>query len=176
MNFKQNFGWRIPLYKRYFFYIKTLNNYREVIQYERTGKHFSNYRIRNGSIINFNDITSAHNFFREIWVNETYTKFFNQDNNPKTIVDIGANIGIFTLFANYLWPESTITAYEPAPENFILLQKNINSSKLKNIKAINLAASNQKGTYRFVIKDYPGAHSFYDDISNEATNIQKLLM
>lgn len=35
---------------------------------------------------------------------------------PRTIVDIGSNIGLFSAYARGLFPEATIHAYEPSPE------------------------------------------------------------
>lgn len=45
---------------------------------------------------------------------------------PKTIVDIGANIGVFTVLARHLWPNARITAYEPQLSFFKALAMNSN--------------------------------------------------
>src|SRR5947208_14508456 len=37
--------------------------------------------------------------------------------NAATILDLGANIGLFGAFALTQWPRARITAYEPDPEN-----------------------------------------------------------
>ena len=42
-----------------------------------------------------------------------------------TILDIGANIGSFTLWANLRWPNSRIHAYEPHPDTFKMLVNNV---------------------------------------------------
>lgn len=47
---------------------------------------------------------------------------------PRTILDIGANAGLFTLWAMRRWPTATITAYEPWPENARMFRNNINGS------------------------------------------------
>jgi FkbM family methyltransferase len=39
-------------------------------------------------------------------------------------LDIGANIGAFSLWSRYKWPHSTIYAYEPHPEVFKILEHN----------------------------------------------------
>lgn len=44
---------------------------------------------------------------------------------PRTIVDLGANIGLFGAFAAPLWPEATITGYEPDPANVAVHQQTI---------------------------------------------------
>ena len=35
---------------------------------------------------------------------------------PRTVVDIGANVGLFALHARWRFPEATIHAYEPSPQ------------------------------------------------------------
>jgi len=44
---------------------------------------------------------------------------------PKTILDVGANIGIFSLWAEHRFPRATIHAYEPNPRAFQFLQANL---------------------------------------------------
>lgn len=44
---------------------------------------------------------------------------------PLNILDIGANVGAFSLWALQRWPGSHIIAYEPHPETFLTLKKNI---------------------------------------------------
>lgn len=44
---------------------------------------------------------------------------------PKTIVDIGANIGLFSLKAGLLFPEAKIHVYEPNPRLKSYLSKNL---------------------------------------------------
>jgi len=45
--------------------------------------------------------------------------------DPKVIVDIGANIGIASIYYATIFPSAKIYAFEPEPNNFKLLQKNI---------------------------------------------------
>jgi FkbM family methyltransferase len=42
---------------------------------------------------------------------------------PLRILDLGANIGLFALYALQRWPGSTLEAFEPDPENFALLER-----------------------------------------------------
>jgi FkbM family methyltransferase len=41
------------------------------------------------------------------------------------IVDVGANIGLFSLYMKQKYPQSKILAFEPVPENFEALSKNL---------------------------------------------------
>lgn len=42
-----------------------------------------------------------------------------------SIVDLGANVGSFSVWANMRWPGSTVHAYEPHPETFRMLTENV---------------------------------------------------
>lgn len=55
------------------------------------------------------------------------------------ILDVGANVGSFSLFAARRWPKTTIYAFEPLAENFENLLRNIKRSGYKNIVPFNLA-------------------------------------
>jgi FkbM family methyltransferase len=53
------------------------------------------------------------------------------------ILDIGANVGSFAIWANLRWPNSTIYSYEPHPGTFNFLLENVR--KLNNVSCHNIA-------------------------------------
>jgi FkbM family methyltransferase len=53
------------------------------------------------------------------------------------ILDLGANIGSFALWANMRWPNSRIRCYEPNPGTFVYLKRN--TAHLPNVTAFNVA-------------------------------------
>lgn len=56
------------------------------------------------------------------------------------VIDIGANIGAFTvLAASLVGPEGRVLAYEPDPEVFKRLQKNILINRFRNVECFNVA-------------------------------------
>jgi FkbM family methyltransferase len=57
--------------------------------------------------------------------------------NASTIVDLGANIGLFSIYFANQFPRAKILAVEPDPENFELLKKN--AEKYTNIQVIQAA-------------------------------------
>ncbi|MFC1648860.1 FkbM family methyltransferase [Nanoarchaeota archaeon] len=63
----------------------------------------------------------------------------------KNILDCGAHIGAFTIIAAKAYPKATIYAFEPGPETYKRLEKNIKLNKVKNVKPFNLALSDKKG-------------------------------
>ena len=78
-----------------------------------------------------------------------------------TIVDIGANIGYFTLIAAELvGKKGKVFAFEPEPHNFDLLVRNIALSGYDNIIPIQKAISDRNGKAKlFVDRISFGSHS-----------------
>jgi FkbM family methyltransferase len=70
----------------------------------------------------------------EVLGGEYETGYFGEE---LTILDIGANLGSFSVWANLRWPRSSIHAYEPNPGTFDILTRN--TSSLGNVTAYNSA-------------------------------------
>jgi FkbM family methyltransferase len=61
-----------------------------------------------------------------------------------TVVDIGANIGCFTVMAaSIVGPSGRVISIEPEPESYKLLCHNIQLNNLSNVTALNLAISDK---------------------------------
>ena len=75
-----------------------------------------------------------------------------------TVADIGANIGMFSIFYARRFPDAKIDAFEPEPNNFkVLLQ---NTSPYKNITCHNIGiGSESKKMTLFLDKKNLGRHS-----------------
>jgi FkbM family methyltransferase len=64
-----------------------------------------------------------------------------------TIVDVGANLGYFTvLCAQLVGPPGRVIAIEPDPYNFALLQRNVARNGLTNVTLLNRALAKKPGT------------------------------
>lgn len=68
------------------------------------------------------------------------------------VVDIGANIGIFILFAASK-TRNTIYAFEASPRNFEFLSRNILSNDFRNIVIKNVAVSDKVGLAKLFLSD-----------------------
>ena len=66
---------------------------------------------------------------------------------PGIIFDVGANIGIVTLYMKLRYPDAVVYAFEPDPASFAVLEHNIKS--LKNVKAFNVGLWNKQDTLMF---------------------------
>lgn len=63
---------------------------------------------------------------REVFVRGAYDYDFERvlGHQPQVVVDLGANIGAFALFASTRWPTAHVVCVEPDPENFAVLARN----------------------------------------------------
>jgi FkbM family methyltransferase len=88
-----------------------------------------------------------------------------------TVLDIGANIGYYTLiFANLVGNEGKVFAFEPDPMNFSLLKKNIKINRYKNVILENKAVSNKTGKIKLYLGDSNRAiNRIYDAKIGDAT-------
>lgn len=83
-------------------------------------------------------------------------------NSKPTIIDIGANVGTFTLLCNEMYPRATIYSIEPINEVFDALKKN--TAKYKNINCYQCAISNRDG---FTSMQYNPSNSAISHISDK---------
>ena len=81
-----------------------------------------------------------------------------------TVLDIGANIGYFTLiYANQVGNNGKVYAFEPSPQNYSLLNKNITANGYKNVVVEQKAVSDQSSPIQFYLSlRNNGQHSFFN--------------
>lgn len=89
-----------------------------------------------------------------------------------TVIDVGANVGYFTLFCQNLFPQATIYSFEPGPDAFAALQKNC--TELPNLHLYQSAVSNVDGTTHIEIDSEISALSRVSDHGNLVINCQTL--
>jgi len=84
------------------------------------------------------------------------------------VLDLGANIGYYTLiFAKLVGENGKVFAFEPDPDNFAILKKNIEINGYKNVTLIQKAVSNKAGKGKLYLSKYnKGAHAIYDKNDN----------
>ena len=81
-----------------------------------------------------------------IWEKDAIKLFFSyiQNDAHKVIIDVGAQTGLYSLYAKFL-PNCQFHAFEPFKPSFDQLNLNLNLNNIKNVKTYNLALSDQKG-------------------------------
>jgi FkbM family methyltransferase len=77
-----------------------------------------------------------------------------------TVIDIGANVGYYTLLASRLAGErGKVYAFEPDPRTYNLLLRNIEINKYDNIVPLPKAVVNKVGSAKFILSPKPHAHA-----------------
>lgn len=132
-------------------YLKVLFRYLFVSRlFKIQNERFLGFKV---SAYNYNSI---YTLFQEVFVTGEY--YFKCVSKKPTIFDCGANVGFATLFFKWLYPDSTIYAFEAAPDSFEMLKKNVNTNKLENVFIHHAAIYDSNGTIDFFIENTaPGA-------------------
>lgn len=94
---------------------------------------------------------------------KTYTPEGFMIKEDDTIVDIGAQRGIFSVYAGAFAKKGCIISFEPESKNFQYLQKNIELNNLENIKVNKCAIGGERGKRKLYLCEgnNTGGHSLY---------------
>lgn len=147
--------------KTVFKIIKVLSNWPVYFldYFKLTRSIFILFKLRNGIFFKIRSKTSDRKIFNEIWLNKFYTPPGFEISDNDIVFDLGAHIGFFSIFAANFAKNVTVYSFEPSPNNFKLLKRNININKLNNIHLINKAVAKRSGEREFIVsKNASGDH------------------
>ena len=82
---------------------------------------------------------------KETFLDRFYTRYGTEIEPHWTIVDIGAAIGEFTVFAAQQAAQGKVLAFEPNSASFALLQENLKLNSIGNAQAVNAGVWNRAG-------------------------------
>ena len=116
-----------------------------------THKNIQSYLVANkpkllmskGLKFHYRKYTTDYKCFQEVILTNSYTRFGLSLKPTQTWLDLGGNIGTFAVLAGKQCKK--VYSFEPEPDNFKLLKKNIKVNKLKNVQAFHSAVT-QSGT------------------------------
>lgn len=94
--------------------------------------------------LNINDIGIARNLIQgnyEKYETEIFKRFIKSNT---ILIDIGANIGYYTIMASNLVKNGQIYSFEPELNNYNLLIKNVRVNDIQNVIPIQKAVSNKE--------------------------------
>ncbi len=126
--------------------------------------------------INSKDHGVAPSLFKKGVYAKCETELLKNSIKPGTVfVDVGANVGYFTILASDLINSGHIYSFEPDIENYKVLIKNIKTNKIKNVTPIKKAVSNIDGTRNiFIDEKNLGSHSLSRKNVSNGNLIQKI--
>ncbi|MFH1234966.1 MAG: FkbM family methyltransferase, partial [Candidatus Diapherotrites archaeon] len=77
-----------------------------------------------------------------------------------TIIDVGAQIGCFTIKSATIAKKGKIFSFEPMESNFKLLERNVKTNNLNNVLFFHKGIANKKGKRKlYLCTDNTGGHS-----------------
>lgn len=85
------------------------------------------------------------------------------------IIDIGAHIGFFSIYASLLNPDIQIFSFEPEPNNFQTLKENLKTNHIKNVIIKNLAIADEMGQKKLFISEDSHNHSLVFQTEKQLT-------
>ncbi len=116
--------------------------------------------LRNGTKFMIRPETNDKTILNEIWIKKLYTPKGFEIRKDDIVIDIGAHIGFFTVFAAWYSKKGIVYSFEPEPENFNLLKYNVKINKLKNVKLFNYGVARESCEKRLYISNFnKTAHS-----------------
>lgn len=98
---------------------------------------------------------------REIWCENVYEVFDGDLGDTHVVVDLGANIGAFSVYAGSLHDEALVIAVEPEPHNLELLKENIKQNGMeKKIKVEPVCITDVDGDETYITDEHGGSNQF----------------
>lgn len=101
-----------------------------------------------------------------VWLVEEYSGSNFRINANDVIIDIGAHVGLFTLYASQYCKNGTIFCFEPVDENYDILVDNITQNNLKNVKPFKSAVSKSESTITIYRNKDEAGHSMFSFTSH----------
>lgn len=146
--------------KYWFKFIILYKNWNDLILDRILKRNSNKIVLRNGLEITGSDKTPLSVVTDEIFLFNRYTPKHLKINNGDIIVDIGSHIGSFSFFAANI-NNTKVISYEPDPDTYNLLLKNIEINKIKNIAAHNKAVTNKNSKTTLYKNEADGGNSIY---------------
>jgi len=185
--FKQIYNY-IPFKKYFFIFLKMVYTPSERVYKHLHFKGFFKIKMKNDftfKMYHAGYVEENEIFWNGIyngWEKKSISLWIDLSKNANTIIDIGANTGLYSLVAKTINPTSNIFAFEPIEGVFSILEKNVRINKY-NINCQKIALSNYNGIGKIYLpKGKKFAYSvtvnkntlLNKEISEIEINVQKL--
>lgn len=133
------------------------------------------FTLPNGMEIAYQSRAEVEFFYKDIFEKQIYLKHQVTLSDGDCVFDVGANIGLFTLFAHQKCRGVKVYAFEPAPPLFEILRHNVSRYGV-DARLFNCGLSSEAKTTAFTF--YPnssGMSSFYADRREEKEALRAIM-
>jgi len=136
---------------------------------EKSGSDLVPFELKTQTLPNGHKVTYRNDCELGVIYDDIFRKnvyFFEAKTSEPFIIDCGGHIGLAVLYFKSLYPQARILSFEPNPETFTLLQKNIVQNDLRDVEAVNLALTRDgtKDAILYVGEDFLHAWDSTDTI------------
>ena len=136
-----------------------------IVYFKLTNNKYAIFETKSGQKIKIRVNSTDLMALTHVWlVQEYHHDSFNIKTND-IIIDVGAHIGLFALYASQFCKHGQIFCYEPIEENYDLLLENIKLNNIKNIIPFNLAVSDKNSKIKIYLNSDESGHSIF--LNNE---------
>ncbi|MGH7824891.1 MAG: amino acid adenylation domain-containing protein, partial [Candidatus Binatia bacterium] len=134
------------------------------------------YRLPNGASVAHLNKNETDYLYEEIFVRQAYLRHGITIKDGDCVFDVGANIGLFTLFANQIAKDLEVYSFEPNSAVFEILRANV-ALCASGVKLFNYGLSDQGKTAEFTF--FPGfslLSGFYADAQKEKEVVKTFMI
>lgn len=131
--------------------------------------------LPNGFEVAYQSRAEVEFFYNDIFEKQIYVKHGIELVDGDLVFDVGANIGLFTLFVQQHYRNIKVYAFEPAPPLFEILRYNV-ARYASNVTLFNCGLSNEEKVMPFTF--YPnssGMSSFYAQVDEEREALRGIM-
>ncbi len=137
--------------------------------------HFGNrtrHTLPNGLEVAHLNRHETEYVYHEIFVDESYLRHGIDLADDATVIDIGANIGLFTLFVLSRCKNPTVFAFEPSPRTFDALRANC-AAYGGTARAFNCGVAEKHGSAQFTFYEHSSVFSsFHPDEAEDRAAVE----
>lgn len=109
--------------------------------------------------------------YKEVFADRCYD--LDLGSSVPTIIDVGANTGLFAIRMKQLYPKARILCFEPYPPNFVELERNLHQSSFTDVTPVMKGIGAQPGKAKlFVHRRNVGGHSLFPSIAGSDASIE----
>ena len=123
------------------------------------------FKTRSKKIIKLRKQSTDLMALTHVWLIEEYKKENFEIKPNDVVIDVGAHIGLFTIYASQFCTNGKIYSFEPVIENYQLLLENIQLNNLNCVTSFNQAVSNSNDSIDLFLNNDESGHSMFSKSS-----------